>query len=1115
MNLFFDASKITVSGVGVPLNGVAFPSGQIATNQPGSNLCAFLSSTNATFGFNIQPHAFQTEWIPCGPACDFHGASGQLPPIGQNLEFFVGDFLVRGHVTHADYTSNINGTTVNITIEDNRKTLKRLKIHSEDLGENVPSGIVSIARAYRRANGLTDVNGDPSDVLIKEYERILQFGGTYSQILAGIDLAFSEGRTTVSVNDLPTSEQLERNIGGTIESIRWQFNLSELDEVLTRVLQDTGFDWYWSMDALRPYLVNKKTSFAVDENEILDLVSNLGSVSGFVEGETKQIGFGQDLVPDPTRFRVLGGHQEGFINSPLLSPIDGLETSSLDGNITFVPAWPNISVGFFDAGGFYRTYIPSEKELQLALAGIEQWSYFKLYQTTALTADPPGFGLLPDAGSIAAQDPTFESRLDPTAALAAIGTGAAESGIRIIGNRRDQEHNWTLTFYNRVRSHASAHYARSYTLEGLVFNEGSGLFRVISSAWANVENQVQDHALSASGVPGSGLFIQDYEINRSLGPISPFVSDDFRVSAHCILPADTRYGAQGDSVPASFGGWTEDAPPFNPTGDGSHYIPVSLTIVGQQVIDPRSDNLYGFEVYPEGTLLCQLPINAGPASGIVEESIISSLATLVTTNTKLQSSGLVDLINPANVLNAYPVLSGVAIPVEGRSRYGQVYPSEWVLGENHFQREEDVQLDDQFVPWAFSPVGDQTSIEVMSDRAIRRVEGKIVPRSDSTFADFSQVGLPVLSFDSFAGQGVGPSGLYGEISHGISEMNMTFGIDGFTTRYKMQSYFSQFGKDAPLGDKVRGLINGIINPIDFVDLQLLNNLPLDAGLPFSPAPIDSPIFFDAEKRAVRVTISSVNNVFTLTSTPPAEQERYRGIDTHKYEKPPSVIGFGSNKDFTEGAICVDGFLNIGDEALYHTDEFELSGGNSIFRYFTGGREYASSTIVEVKAEASSTTYDVIIVDPGFTSGGERALLSLEVLNGSVEIGDKTTIASQGNAAVKPGVGDGGIFLNGTAQETTQTAGVMPVEIVEVQGQGTDLAFATCKVLGIDSNGRYSIASGTVYGDVIPIPFRQFAASGDRGFLTTPTSVPSGGFGVTGPVNFVEIVRPAFGKFSTF
>ena len=1120
---------IVVSGVGVPLNGIEWPSGQFVTGEPGSNLCAFLSSINASFGFDLTPHSFQCEFVPCGDPCAFHGASGQLPDIGHSLELFVGDFFFRGKVTHSDYTSSVGGTLVSVTVEDDRRSLRSVKIHTEDLGEDAPSGVVSIARGYRKLKGLDDVNGDPNDPNIKEYRRILQFGGTYSQIIQAIDLQFNEGTCSVPVSDLPTVEQLEKNIGGTIEAIRFQFNLTQLDEVLSRVLLDTGYDWYWNMDAQRVNLINKKAVFDISELDILELVSEFGSASGL--NETKQIAFGKDVVPDPTRFRVLGGHQEGFINSHLLSPIDGMDTFGIDGHLSstvkvpnvdlvFQPAWTRLTIGFYDNDGFYRTYMPLEKELQLALAGIEQWSYFKIYQTTSPSNNPPGYGLVVDDGSTAAQHPTFQSRLDPLMPLAAIGTGNEVSGIRIISNRRDAEQNWVLDFYARVRDHASRHYGRSYVAEGILFHEASGLFRLIDAAWANVDNQVEGHALSSSGVVtlggGSGVFLEDYEINRDLGPISPFVSDDFRVRAYCRLPANTIYGPQGDDNPASFGNWTEDAPPFNPDGDGDHYIPVDLSIVGNRVVNPRSSELYSFEDYPEGTIWCQLPINAGPSGGLVVDGTISTLATLLTTNTKLGGSGLRDIINPAIVLNVYDSLSGVALPVESRGRYGQSYPSQWVLGDLHYERDEDIQLDDQFVPWAFSPMGNETSLQVMTDRAVRRAEGKIVPRSSSRYADFSQVGLPLLSFDAFAEQNIGASGLYGEISHGVSEMNITFGLEGFLTRYKVQSYFPKFGREAPLGERVRAQLNGILNPIDFTTLGLLNQDPGPPSDPLLPDdPFLPPVFFDREERAVRVTITSVNNIFTLSSLPGSEaDERYRGEDRNLYEKPTSAAG-SADLDFKQGAICIDGFLNIDDEAMYHTDDFELPGGNTILRYFTQGRPFGNGTIVTVARlnPSDATKYDVTIIDPTTlaTLGEERAIFEVEVLNGMVVVGDRTTLAVQGDGPVSPGASDGTIFINGTVQTA---AGVTPVEIIVINtGLGTTTARATCRTLGLAGDGNLAIASGTLFGNVVPIPFPELAASGDRGFLTTPMTTPSGGFGQSGPVNFIEIVRPAKRRFA--
>lgn len=1097
--------EITVSGVGgEPLLGIPFPSGLYPSGQPGSNLAAFLVSLNATFGFNLNPHQFQMEFVPYGTS-PFNGASGNLPLVGKQFELFVQDFLVRGNIVHADWTNSDAGTMVNISVEDNRKNIRRVKLHTEDLGalNDTPSGVISLAGSFRELNGLFNLDGTPSDPLVQEYERIIQFGGTYQQIIQAIDLAFNRNQCGISANDLPTVDQIKANIRGDIDSIRWQFSLTPLDEAISRVLQDTGFDWYWGMNAEKLYLINKQLPFDISENSILDIISEFGSLSGL--NETKQLAFGEDVVPDPTRFRLLGGHQEGFLNSALLSTIDGLDTTALDGHIRFRKIWDQLTIGFYDAGGFYRTYVPHEKELQLALAGIEQWAYYKKYQTKSVSHDPPGYGLDADAGSIAAQHPDFQSRFDPLMPIAGEATSAGASGIRIISNRRDAEHNWIIAWFNRIQNHASTHYGRSYVASGILHNAASGLFRLVDAAWCNVENQLQGGSLSPSGSI-SGLFTSDYEINRQLGPISPFLTDDFRVTAHCILPANTVYGPQGDDVPASFGNWTEDAPPFNPSGDGRHYIPIQLTVVGQRVKDIRNDDLYSFESFPEGTLWCQLPINAGNKSNLGPDGILKNLATLLTTRSKLSSSGLRDIINPGIILDAYGHLDFVAIPVEARQRYGQEYPTSWVLGNLHYQEHEEVELDDQYVPWAFFPIGTQTSLDVMTNRALARIRGKLVPKSSSRYADFTQVGLPLLSFDSFADQSLGPSGLYGEIAHGVNELNLTFGVDGFITHYKVQSYFPRFDREAPLGEASRGLLNGIINPIDYAFLKLGESkpaLPINPLLPGSRA--DVPFFFDDEKRAVRVTITEVNNVFTLADVGDPVEERYFGIDRNLYEK-PFPEPFSSDPDFSDGAICLDGYLNIGDEAIYHTDHFSIDGGSIIRRYFTCGRPFGNSLIVNVAENNGDGTYNVTIVDPTANANGIfRALKDIPVLNGEVQVGDNTTLAVQGDAPIAPGFAAGGIFLNGTV---SAGAGVTPIEIISVSNEGTTLATAIARSL--NSEGLSDL-DGEIFSGVIVLPFRQFAASGDKGFLATPTvNDASSGSGVQ--TNFAMIVKPAFVKF---
>jgi len=1064
-------NTILVSGVGVPDFAIPFPSGQIDAGYPGSNLYAFLASANANFGFNLTPNTLEMNFMPV-PRDEtiYHGASGNLPTVGMFLEMFIEDFYFRGRINHADYNNSDAGTIIRITLEDTRRSLDKIKIHTEDLGDNVPSGVVSIGRAYRILHGLTDDDGAEVDGLVFEYNEIMDRGATYSQIIEALQLAINERQINLSINQVPPLSKLEANIGGTIEALRFKFDMTSLTEAITTVLQDCAYDWYWNMNTNSVSLINRKAAFELTESNLMSLINKVSGYSDVSEG-TKRLGFGEDAVQEPTRFRLLGGRQQGFINSELLSPVDGLDTSSLDNNVTFVPAWSDISVGFYDADGFYRTYTPTDKELQMALAGIEHWTYFKIYQSEPA---PDGFGLASDVGSIAAQHSTFQSRFDPSETLADMVAGSdADNSLRIINNRRDEEHNWVNDFFNRVNNHAQRHFGRSYVAEGIAYNESSGLFKPIDAAWCNIENQIEGQSVGVSG--SFGPFVDDYEINRLFGPVAPFLTDDFRVSAHCVLPPDTRYGADGDQAPASFSEWTEDAPPFNPSGNGYHYIPCSISVVGRRVKNPRSDDLYSFEDYPDGTLWVQLPTIAGSKS---EDSVLANLSTLIELSRSASSQGLFDVANPAQLIEPYSSLSGVAIPVESRIRYGQNFPSQWVLGDEHYQRGEDVVVDDAFVPWGFYPVGNDTSLEVMTNRAVRKVQGRFVDNIFSRYADISQVGLPTVGFDSFADQGASASGVYGERSHGVTELNIVIGQTGYETRYKIASYFATFGREAPLGERQRTQVNGILHPIDYTLLTLTNPIP---GDPSSPAVADSlysiPPSVGDKKTARRVTITEVNDVFTLVyKNNPALgpiQERYRGkTETGDYDAPNP--NRGSHIDYTNGAICVDGFLNYSDRAMYHTDDYELATGNVVYRYFTGGRKFGAGNIVDVKEylgyDGTYHRYNVEMVQ-----GAGRALINTPLLNGTLNINDKTTLVADGGASVQPGNAPSGVYLNSAGG-----GGGTPVIIQSITSAGTLDAYAYAQPVNgdLDPDATRSAVSG------VPFPYPPYAQTGDMGLWST-------------------------------
>jgi hypothetical protein len=1116
-NFNLNGSLIDVAGLGLgdcrPV--ITFPSGLIPSGQPGAHLEAALIQINATFGFNTTPHSFATTWVPTrdDPKA-FHGASGQAPSVGRIIGFTIGEFLVSGEITHSEYNITANGGTVlNINIADTRRQLDSVRIITEDLGPvNPGSGAISIARAIRIIDGFEDLNGQISEEKFKEYRKILEQGATYPQIVRAIQLAVDQNEIRFDINKIPTVAQLEANLGGTASAIRFQFDATPLSEVVTRVLEATAYDWYWSMSEQAVKLVNRRVPFSLRESDLLNIVSDLGAASGL--DHTIQLGYGDDLIKQARRVRLLGAHQEGWINSPILAPLDGLDTPA--SGIVFQPAWTNFSVQFTDSVGILRSYKPSDLELKAALKGIEHWTYFKKYQSAPLNLglESPGFGLAPDIGSIAAQHPDFQSRIDPAMPLSNLG-GNESGQIRLINNRRDAAQNWVLNFYNRVADHAKRFYGRAYIASGILVSSVSGAFKLANSAWGNVENQIEGQPLSIAG--SSGQFVNDYEINRDLSPLAPFKGTDDKISAYVVLPSGTVYGPEGDESPAGFGQWTEDFNIGNTPATsgrrwrtGEHYLPITLTEVGQLTIDPR-DPLRAFEEYPEGTLLAELPIIAG--SGMSSDFIFRNLVTLAEQALDSTSSGLADVVDPSLLIAPYLRLSGVAIPILSPTRYGMSFPSVWVSGQLLTDSDaESIVIDEQFGPWNFPPQGTNTSLQIMEDRAMRRLQGLIAPAATSTFAQVEVVGMPTISFDGFSNNDPDASGRIGIRNHGITDVNFSLGSNGIRCNYRVASFFAQFGQEAPLGERQRAILNGIINPIDVDVLQLTpsTRTPSRPTSPFVGGGVTS-----RGEVTRKVTITTVNNALTFTNTPDAgTQERYRGLSDQDYNTPPVKPG-STDPDFmgTGGAICVDGFLNIGDEAIYHVNEFKLENGRrETARFFTGGRAFANGIVVFVSGIGSlSDVYEVAIAN----TDPVRRLVDVPLLNGAVNIGELTTLVSEAGEATPRTLGRpetslviDGIYLNPGGSVT------IPVQVISITNPGTSGAIVSVREL--NSRGDVNTAATLVTG-LIPIPFPEFVIVGDKGSLFSTAvlnvnpSTPGDGSEIVG--NFFFSNRQNFLKFT--
>ncbi len=1055
------SDKVLVSGLEADFVGFKAPSGDWNVD-----LDAYLVSMNATFGFNLTPHRFSLQFIPT----EFNGASGQLPSIGTYTSYEVRQgscsqgFLIAGHIVHADYQNGTNGTIVKIDVEDRRKDiLDVIKLSTEDLGGNTPSGVISVGEVYRRKTGFDDVAGNISDSRVKEYRNISELGATYQQIWEAIEYGSTNGFVDFNVSGIPHPDIVAAQMLSSTEPLRWKFSASPLSQVISTVLSDTSYDWYWGMKDDTIKVVSRKVTFDVNEDSLAIQQLSPDSVS---------FSFGADRVQAPSKVTLFGAHQEGFLNSNLLGNLAGIDAPA-GVDFTFTPAWDNMNLSFLDAFGIWRTYKPTEKELQMAQKSIEHWTFFKIYQTVA---EPDGWAYTADEGSIAAQHDTFQSRIDPLMPVADFYNNAL-SGLRIITNRVDRQHNWVLEFYSRVQNHASSHYGRTYALSGVAFDENEGEYKILDAAWTNLENQRQDT---------SQPFGENYVINNTYAAIAPFVTQDFKIRAHCVLSSGTVYGPEGFSVPAAFADWNEDVHPSgNVTFD--HYIPVSIKRVGQKIINPRAEGNV-FEDYPEGTLIAQLPILAG--SGIFIESALDTVVTLFEAGAAAGQSGIADALNPIELVAAYDSLSGVAIPVQIRHRYGQSWPALWTSGTGSGTRES-VVISDNFAPWKYFPQNQKTSVDIMSERASGFIDAQLIEVTESRFANLDKIDWPIISFDGFAIQSQ-ISGIYGRRDHGITDVSVSM-TDGVPrTKYGIKSFFAEFGKDAPLGERNAGVLDGIIHPIDFTDfIATQPDRALPDTQPIGDRPVLPPLSpVSVRKEVYAVTITSIVNRGSAN-----DPEHYFSETKDGVPKPGGIKDPLDTLDLT----CRDGFFNVGDHGLYIV-EYKNNGQRR--RYYTGGTDLAvGAHVVSVDTVNAS---DIDVRYRGFTLTAVPVLSGVTI--GDITAGDQGKLVSDGTPRPRNEVNITGIrpdrdVPTGIWFDPASTGGgggsATPVQIVSISSFGTSGAQASVQT--VIPSGNNIVGSGTITASVDIMPHAIFAQSGDLGILATNSTSNK----------FVFIAREAF------
>jgi hypothetical protein len=446
-----DHPYIFVSGVGEPL--IFNDSSRIDANLGLSDAFGqiWISSINASFGFNSTPHTVELELV----SKERITAAENL--IENDCSMKIGELYFIGKIAHIDSSVGSNGYVTRMRCEDNRvRLLNEYLIHTEPLLNSNLNKLLIVPKVLNTTGTLYKVNSP--------LYMMARYGATYAELYTAIN--------TLGIVTLPPPGAIANKLGNQ-EAYRWSFNLSPLFDAILQVFDDAGYDVYFYNNEIK--LIDRSKSIEVD--------------STFFDGKYKiDYRTGYDNTLRPASYFILGAKKEGGVGT--VSGVVQYQNTVNLGATTLVPTWNNVTISYHDSEGRLQTYYPTDDELKMALKSIEHWVYFKRQE-------------LETAGDRVSEG-WMESRIDPDAfglqgslLEAAISFGGGRDDVyRVIHNRRSTKFNWVCAWYEAVARHARTYYGKLYSCR-----PGENFLRkceVIDSTWVhdNVDNQVIPDAYS-------------------------------------------------------------------------------------------------------------------------------------------------------------------------------------------------------------------------------------------------------------------------------------------------------------------------------------------------------------------------------------------------------------------------------------------------------------------------------------------------------------------------------------------------------------------------------------------------------------------------------------------
>lgn len=1047
-----DSRLITVSGVSnftdddiinVDIGQVFVPG---TTGGPGgansTSAIGNLVSFQAEFGMNNTPHNFTFQFAIENITFN------TLPTIGKIVELTIKDFYVKGEVTHADISKAENGYTINLGVQDLRTTLNDTVIDTFGIYQDinsVPSGLVDVAaQVFSNGEGGGQIAARNLRIFVDE-------GATYKEIYNAIPADIQA--------KIPSPEEIAGQLDADPDSFRWQVRAQPLLEFMNRILGDVALDFYWDMRAGQIRTINRKINQTIDQ-ETHFLLSSDNVIKSKV---------GKDKGERATRGLIYGAQMEGLAGSGA----GQLATSRFNyGNLgietglgVFRPAWRNARVKYFKADGFPDIDRPTDRELAAALKGIEYWAFEKgldnrIAKSTSRTSSTGG--------------PTARG-FSPSAA----------SGLNLIPNRVGNINQaWVVDWYNRVRNFASNNFGRTYAFTSsqatvTSFRE----FEVVPEAWVGLENSKE----------GGGAFTDGYQLDSSFKFAAPFWNQESnKIKAYAVISGRPKWGLDARATPAQYTEYVED--------ETFTYVPIEVEHWTAPKNPFDENTLTAFE--NTAGIIIRLP-NVCWQSYLTEDAKLANSPVLSILKKKFGEDTAFDIANPLVLGEVLPSLTGVAIPIKVRKRYGVDFPSSWAFGNGSQAK---VEVQDNLAPWNFQPRGNQTSTEILDNEGISVGNSFVVSRNEVAFAEIEKTGLPEISFDSFA--------VDGEIDHGVTRLSLRIGSNGITTNYKIQSHFPQILKVRPIQQEIQENLEFALKRLE----TRISNIPSPrsefrsnyrAPSVFEPQTNDGRSFFfgstGSRKLEIPVIVTQVINRGGTGNEIYKSREIGRDVIWPRgADNAVSSVADSINTKYGQ-ATAIDGFLQVGMAAVYHYEEQD----DGFFEhYFTGGVPLEAGKIIELTS--SPTTVNGILVanirtvptevTVPFGDGTVKQTVSpFQLFNVpfanqaqvdlTLQAGDKLLFASHGNKnKITPnsdlgptGSNNGDGFLYNVGGETADTTDFATV-ITRPNANGSGAVIQTINATGGTTFTDGGVTNGNTYNINFIGADPSFVEVGDAGTI---------------------------------